>query len=235
LPDGEDPDSYVRAHGKAAFETLLSGAEPLSRFLIDTLRSNVDIGAPEGRAALMQQAKPLVKQIAAPMLSLLIRKEIAQLVGVLPQELDAQFEIRSSSFAAPPKRPEPARPSILRNMLDLVVCDPSLGLLVDRTELAGGVTAGVPELDQADWKLMDVLLQTIAAGQAGPGLGEFFRGTPHESAMQQAEARALKVLATLPTPEEREAEFRDAWERVMERIRKFRAARPRQPAVNAGL
>jgi len=235
LPDGDDPDSYVRAHGKAAFEKLLAGAEPLSRFLIDTLRSNVDISAPEGRAALMQQAKPLVKQIAAPMLSLLIRKEIAQLVGLLPQELDAQFEIRSSSFAAPPKRPQPARPSILRNMLDLVVCDPSLGLLVDRNELAGGVGAGVPELDQVDWKILDALLQAIAAGKAGPSLGELFRGTPHESAMQHAEARALKVLAALPTPEEREAEFRDAWERVMERIRKFRAARPRQPAVNADL
>ncbi len=235
LPDGDDPDSYVRTHGKAAFEKLLAGAEPLSRFLIDTLRSNVDIGAPEGRAALMQQAKPLVKQIAAPMLSLLIRKEIAQLVGVLPQELDAQFEIRNSSFAVPPKRPQPAQPSILRNMLDLVVCDPSLGLLVDRNELAGGVGAGIPELDQVDWKILDALLQVIAAGKAGPSLGELFRGTPHESAMQHAEARALKVLAALPTPEEREAEFRDAWERVMERIRKFRAARPRQPALKADL
>ncbi|MGA0114129.1 MAG: DNA primase [Burkholderiales bacterium] len=233
LPDGDDPDSYVRAHGKAAFEKLLAGADPLSRFLIDSLRANVDIGASEGRATLMQQAKPLVKQIAAPMLSLLLRKEIAQLVGVLPQELDAQFEIRSQSPAAPPRRPEPAKPSILRNMLDLVVCDPALGLLIDRDELAKGVAAGVPELDPAQWKVMDVLLQAVAAGQAGPSLGELFRGTPHEATMQLAEARALKVLESLPTPAEREAEFKDAWQRVAERIRKFRATRPRQPAAQA--
>ncbi|MGE0557973.1 MAG: DNA primase [Burkholderiales bacterium] len=233
LPDGEDPDSYVRAHGKPAFEKLLAAADPLSRFLIDTLRSGVDIRSSEGRATLMQQAKPLVKQIAAPMLSLLLRKEIADLVGVLPQELDAQFEIRNQSFAAPPRRPDPARPSILRNMLDLVVCDPLLGLLIDRDELAAGVAAGVPELDVAEWKVLDVLLQAIAGGQAGPSLGELFRGTPHEATMQMAEARALKVLESLPTPAEREAEFKDAWQRVAKRIRKFRSTRPRQPAAQA--
>jgi len=226
LPDGEDPDTYVRKHGKEAFEKLLAGADPLSRFLVGTLRSNVEINSPEGRAALMQQAKPLVKQIAAPMLSLLIRKEIAQMVGVLPQELDVQFEIKSQATASPPRRPEPARPSILRNMLDLVVCDPTLGLLIDRNELAGGVAAGVPELDPAEWKIMDAVLQGIASGQAGTSLGELFRGTPHEPALQQAEARALKVMGSLPKPEEREAEFRDAWERVLDRIRRYRQSRP---------
>ncbi|MGA0033017.1 MAG: hypothetical protein ACO3HA_06730, partial [Burkholderiales bacterium] len=77
------------------------------------------------------------------------------------------------------------------------------------------------------------LLQAVAAGQAGPSLGELFRGTPHEATMQLAEARALKVLESLPTPAEREAEFKDAWQRVAERIRKFRATRPRQPAAQA--
>ncbi len=112
LPDGEDPDSYVRAHGKAAFETLLAKADTLSRFLIDELRSATDMGTSEGRAKLLQQAKPLVKQIAAPMLSLLIRKELAQLAGVLQQEIDGQFEIRSQSAStvAPSRRFAPTAP-----------------------------------------------------------------------------------------------------------------------------
>jgi len=122
LPDGEDPDSYVRAQGKTAFETLLAKATPLSRFLIDELRKSVDINASEGRAKLMQLAKPLVKQIAAPMLSLLIRKELAQLVGVLQQELDAQFEIRNQPVSRGPARivqPEPV--SNDRRLLRLIM------------------------------------------------------------------------------------------------------------------
>jgi adhesin transport system membrane fusion protein len=78
----------VRKNGKAAFEELLVKADPLSRFLIDELRRNVDINAPEGRAKLLQQAKPLVKQIAAPMFSLMIRKELAQVTGVLTARQD---------------------------------------------------------------------------------------------------------------------------------------------------
>jgi DNA primase len=122
LPDGEDPDTYVRAHGKAAFEALLAKAEPLSRFLIDELRSNVDINASEGRAKLLQQAKPLVKQIAAPMLSLLIRKELAQLAGVMSQELDSQFDIRNQPVPRAPvraARPEPV--SNDRRLLRLIL------------------------------------------------------------------------------------------------------------------
>ncbi|MDH4294387.1 MAG: DNA primase, partial [Betaproteobacteria bacterium] len=132
LPDGEDPDTFVRAQGKAAFEALLAKADPLSRFLIDELRANVDINTSEGRAKLMQQAKPLVKQIAAPMLSLLIRKELAQLVGVLPQELDAQFEIKGQAARVPARRAAPTAPVTSEKRL--------LRLIMGNLQLAGSVS-----------------------------------------------------------------------------------------------
>jgi len=132
LPDGEDPDTYVRAQGKAAFELLVAKAEPLSRFLMDELRANVDINTSEGRAKLMQQAKPLVKQIAAPMLSLLIRKELAQLVGVLPQELDAQFEIRGQAAPVAVRRTAPTAPLTSEKRL--------LRLIMGNLQLAGTVS-----------------------------------------------------------------------------------------------
>ncbi|MBX3619073.1 MAG: DNA primase [Rhizobacter sp.] len=233
LPDGEDPDTYVRKHGKAAFETLLGKADPLSRFLIDELRSRVDVQTSEGRAKLMQQAKPLVKQIAAPMLSLLIRKELAQLAGVTQQELDAQFEIHGQPAPPPQRRPTAVRPSILRTMLDLIVCDPGLGKLIDRAELASGIELSVPELDREDWKILDALLQALDQRAQAANLGEIFRGTPLEPAMQLAEARALKIMEQLPSPAEREAEFQDAWQQVLARIRRFGAARSAVPAVKA--
>ncbi len=233
LPEGEDPDTYVRKHGKAAFEALLAKADPLSRFLIDELRSHVDIRTSEGRAKLMQQAKPLVKQIAAPMLSLLIRKELAQLAGVMPQELDAQFDIRRQAAPAPAGRPAAARPSILRTMLDLIVCDPDLRTLIDRGELAGAIELSIPGLDRDDWKTLDSLLRALDDHAGGFNFGEAFRGTELELPMQLAEARALKLMDQLPSAVEREAEFKDAWQQVLSRIRRFRAAHAIAPTVKA--
>src|SRR5207344_1553897 len=82
LPDGEDPDSYVRKAGREAFETLIVGALPLSEFGIKALSDPVDMGTAEGRAKFLQGAKPLVKQIAAPMLGLMLRRRIAELGGL---------------------------------------------------------------------------------------------------------------------------------------------------------
>lgn len=221
LPDGEDPDTYVRTNGKAAFEDLLAKAEPLSRFLIDELRSNVDSHTSEGRAKLMQHAKPLVKQIAAPMLSLLIRKELAQLVGVSQQELDANFEIRAQAAPAPARRTAmPATQSILRTVLELLIVEPRFAALIRRGDLAEAV--GVAGVDQVDLQALDAVLEVVGSGEAMVNLGEVFRGSPHENAVRQAEAGALRWQDRTLEPGEFEAEFRGAWEQAMVLIRKAR-------------
>ena len=43
LPQGEDPDTYVRKAGKAAFEALAKEAPPLSRCLLEELTRRVDL------------------------------------------------------------------------------------------------------------------------------------------------------------------------------------------------
>jgi len=48
LPDGEDPDTYVRKHGKDKFEELVGSAQTLSGFLLAELRSQFDLETPEG-------------------------------------------------------------------------------------------------------------------------------------------------------------------------------------------
>src|SRR6185295_13058075 len=53
LPDGEDPDDFVRRRGKAAFEALLAGAVPASEFLLTELRALHPPDSAEGKAALV--------------------------------------------------------------------------------------------------------------------------------------------------------------------------------------
>ena len=224
LPDGEDPDTYVRKNGKAAFEELLVKADPLSRFLIDELRRNVDINAPEGRAKLLQQAKPLVKQIAAPMFSLMIRKELAQVTGVLQQELDNEFEIRTVASTAPPpaRRQSPVTQSILRTVLELVVAEPRFAAMIGHEDLQLGSEA--PGLDQADLQALQAVVDAVNVGDAKLNLGEAFRDTPHEAAVRSAEAGALRWQERALEASELEAEFSGAWRQALDRIRRARIA-----------
>ncbi len=66
LPKGEDPDTYVQKHGKAAFEKLLAGAQRLSQILWETLSSQYKTDLPEARAALEGAFKKLADAIADP-------------------------------------------------------------------------------------------------------------------------------------------------------------------------
>jgi DNA primase len=63
LPEGEDPDSMVRRHGAAAFGDLLASAQPLSGFFFDHYTSMVDMVSLDGRARLVELAKPQLQSI----------------------------------------------------------------------------------------------------------------------------------------------------------------------------
>jgi DNA primase len=86
LPPEHDPDSFVREHGKDMFEAKLREAWPLSRFLLEELKSHVDMATPEGRARLVHEAKPLLQKIAAPVMQLQMLKEVAHLADMAPEE-----------------------------------------------------------------------------------------------------------------------------------------------------
>ena len=99
LPDGEDPDTYVRKHGKAAFEQLLGRAAPLSKFLLDELGARGDLATAEGRARCVHEAKPLLKQMQAGALRLQLVRELAEKTRLSPEEV-----IQLCELAAAPAR-----------------------------------------------------------------------------------------------------------------------------------
>jgi DNA primase len=106
LPEGEDPDSFVRAQGRAAFERLLEGAEPLSAFLLGELRGRSDLGTPEGRAGFLSAVKPYVLQLTAPALRIQIMNEVAEAARVSEQDLRGLFGSAGGTRAT---RPVPAK------------------------------------------------------------------------------------------------------------------------------
>jgi len=115
LPEGEDPDSYIRTHGSEAFIHLLdTQTMPLSAFLVRELTRNNRLDSDEGHAGLLKSAKPLLDKINAPLLAALLRQKIAALAEVQPGNL-AQFGLgtpspksRSPQFARG-RRPAPSK------------------------------------------------------------------------------------------------------------------------------
>ncbi|MDE0456849.1 MAG: DNA primase [Chromatiales bacterium] len=62
LPQGEDPDSLVRAEGRDAFERRLDATIPLSRFLFEHLAADTDPHSPEGGARFFDRLRPLTER-----------------------------------------------------------------------------------------------------------------------------------------------------------------------------
>lgn len=94
LPDGEDPDSLVRAHGPQAMVTEISRALPLSRWFVQSLSEGRDLNTAEGRAALLAESKPLVAVMPAGALRLQLLRELADVARSAPAEVEALFGLK---------------------------------------------------------------------------------------------------------------------------------------------
>jgi DNA primase len=210
LPEGEDPDSFVRTKGKAAFEELVARAEPLSAYMLAQLRARVDINTAEGRSRLVHEAKPLLKAVAAPGLQLQLLKQVAEISGMTQQEVERLCELRRSEpgawqRAAPPKAARAAVKSFELRLLECVLVKPALA-----SELSSDIIHG----DNAEARALLALGEYV---RDNPDLDsevmliDHFRGSPYETLLKQVRSE-LMVLGL--TPEQAEGEFRDALPRL---------------------
>ncbi|MDE2310769.1 MAG: DNA primase [Betaproteobacteria bacterium] len=188
LPTEHDPDSYIREHGKEAFEYLLGGeALPLSGYLLRELSAQVDLRTQEGRSALLERAKPLLTAISAPSTALLLRKEVAALAGITQAELEGLYAIKpvgAPAHRVPQKSPRRGFPG-LRALLRCLLARPELA-----RELP--VEVGEEGSDATTVAALAEYLreQNFAASTAA--IIQQFQGTPHEAALASAEADIMQ-------------------------------------------
>jgi DNA primase len=220
LPPEHDPDSFVRAHGKEAFGNLLDAAPRLSEFLVQELTSHVDMRTAEGRAKFLQEAKPLVKQVPAPMLSLMLRKQIAELAGVSQAELDRSFEIKGIARARAPERRESIKPSLIRALVEMLAFQPSLAALAESDRLRENADLASSELPQSELHLLTKVLELCVSQSNVRSVAEHFRGSEFELLAHEIEAGSLKWEKL--DHEALQAEFVGAWEKLVERFRHVR-------------
>ena len=206
LPEGDDPDSYVRAHGKDAFERLVREARTLSEFLLGELRASGDLASPEGRSRFLSAAKPYLRQIAAVALRLQVVKEVAALAGVSQEEAEQILELRPARpYARPaPARPQPSRQFELEErLLALVFAKPALALAIDPSLVDPSL-----EESKALAEIVVALKRTEQPEQVSDGmLIELLGESPHRELLARAQATLWMSLKL--SSEEALGEFRD--------------------------
>ena len=110
LPPEHDPDSYIREHGREGFAQYVSGAMPLSQFLIEVAREGCDLAHAEGRARLAANAKPLWTALPEGALKRQVLNEIAELVQEDARDLSGAWEGKPARGTRGPFRPRSAEP-----------------------------------------------------------------------------------------------------------------------------
>lgn len=84
LPQGDDPDQFVRQHGRDKFLQRVEKAVGLFEFLTEKLGMDLSLATPEGKAALVYRLRPYLKRISDPMLQQLMTESLAQKIAVPP-------------------------------------------------------------------------------------------------------------------------------------------------------
>jgi DNA primase len=132
LPPEHDPDTYVREFGREGFEAALLGALTLSAYLLQELSERHDLGSQEGRVRFLGDAKPILQQVQAQGLNLMLRKRVAELAGITQTEIEnlLKLEAPKRQLQAPGKAPRRA-PTLSRKLLQLLVIRPPLALQMD--------------------------------------------------------------------------------------------------------
>ena len=188
LPQGEDPDSYIRKKGKAEFEALLESAMPMSEFLLRELAAGVDMQTMEGRAHFLKLAQPLAQQVAAPALRVMLQQRLAELAGVSRNELEGLIPVKSTvKPAATRLRPSRKPPSLARKLLQLLLVQPELGADFDMSLLGKG---------SEELNTLSALLGLVAASHSQStttvAVLERFRGTSHEALLSEVSGEILQ-------------------------------------------
>lgn len=188
MEGNQDPDEYIREHGKEAFLSYARSATRLSEFMIRELKKRTNPSTAEGRAQFIHEAKPLLQRVAAPVLRVQLTKEIASIAQLSQSEVENECGLRPLGFrhGSPASAAQrPAARSICHQLLENILHRPERATRLPLDRIAGdspeeaALRAIAEAIDKGN-----LLTGTDHASEAQIGpLLEYFRGTAHEATL----------------------------------------------------
>jgi len=217
LPEGEDPDSFIRTQGQVAFEAEVARAKPLSDFFFAHLFDDEHMHSLDGRARAAERAKPLLNQLPSGIFRETMLERLGKEVGLDPNRLrqglglDApppnakQREARTHT-GQPPR----TAPNLLRRTLRILLEQPDLAQQLDDWAWLQDEVARQPEDRALQFFLEVVMFFRAHSGRTLAHLSEHWREQPQATS-------ALERLLSHPLPALQSGhgkEFLDGWARL---------------------
>ncbi|MCP3673085.1 MAG: DNA primase [Gammaproteobacteria bacterium] len=136
LPDGEDPDTIVRAIGKDAFVEQQNQAVPLSQFMFKHLELGNDLATADGRSSYVARIKKLLEKVTDPVLKELLVTELGERVHLSTDQLNQAMKIEKSKVQQSTNRisGKPKTITPMRMVIGLLVQNPTLAKQVNDTQ-----------------------------------------------------------------------------------------------------
>ncbi|EIK98713.1 DNA primase [Pseudomonas sp. M47T1] len=103
LPEGEDPDTLVRAEGTDAFKARINQhAQPLADYFFQQLTEEADPRSLEGKAHMATLAAPLIDKVPGANLRTLMRNRLSEITGLSGEA------VKQLAHSAPTEAPPPS-------------------------------------------------------------------------------------------------------------------------------
>ncbi|WP_273858400.1 DNA primase [Photobacterium sp. GSS17] len=228
LPDGEDPDTYIRQYGKDGFEQQIQQAMTLSEFMFSTLLLQVDTSSREGQAKLSTLAVPLIDKVPGGTLRLYLREVLGQKLG-LPDEAQLQQLISRQGNESQKKLGQPEiKRTPMREVIALLIQNPNF---VDSLEFDAAAFEGI------DIPGLNLLLAIVEKCRTNPNIRtgqllESWRGSKSEAMLARLAAWELPL-----TPDEDNTldVFLDAMDKVIDQCVKQQIEKLQAKSRSVGL
>jgi len=194
LPEGLDPDDFVRKQGAGAYRAALEGSTPAIEFLADSFAAGLDLEDPRDRARGVNQLLPYLARRESPIeragyLSLIARRfrveedlVVAELREALKRGLRGIGDAKASS--ARPRVVQPLKPAEGR-LLGILVGNPGA-----RAKVLGSV-----EIDDFEGSRIEPILRTLLEGAGDED--EPLEPAAMTALLPDDESRALVTRAVL--------------------------------------
>jgi len=178
LPDGEDPDTIVRAEGAEGFNQRLDQAMAFREYFYDHLTEQVDLRTDAGKAELVGQAKQLIAKVASEFYRDLLTESLAHRLGRTVGEIERLIPAAEQSAS---KKDAPKRDKVtpVSRAIGLLVQHPRLGQLVPvHEELTGLALPGMKVF-------MELHRQTAERTLTSAQVLENWRGSKFETRLRE--------------------------------------------------
>jgi len=202
LPDGDDPDSYIREHGVEHFQQQALDAMPFSSYFFDKLSENINLDTIDGCAVLATRAKPLLKEIPEGVFLQLMQQQLNQIIGYKSKSLSTlNGSVNKPRWV---KKSKSTQMSPVRHAIRMILEYPDIGEHVDKNDIL--------EIDLPGMSLLREIITTV---QEHP---EISCGSLLERWRDQENGKHLNKLASVPlhlSKEGIENEFKDTIKRLI--------------------